>query len=208
MGAKPPPDGKASTWVQQTISSPTPVAITLEQLDNLLSKFPFLSQETKVKANLQRALAEYCEHLMNNSEVTSCTAPGEDPPLPTVKFPVNDMKVFAQTLTTIKPKQDNTLEWSEIRWTSSVIGDTVTETNFPEKMQEFLSLFTRIQSWTRNMDEWGAIQTKCNDLLGSPTLDQFYGVVKQFSDTIPKSSNTHEWSSIRSACNDILTRKP
>eukprot|EP00756_Hemistasia_phaeocysticola_P025558 Hpha_TRINITY_DN16011_c5_g6::TRINITY_DN16011_c5_g6_i1::g.119658::m.119658 len=36
MGAKPPSDGKPSTWVQSTIVSPAPMGVKLQQIDQLL----------------------------------------------------------------------------------------------------------------------------------------------------------------------------
>lgn len=84
QGAKPPADGKTSTWIQETIGSPAPMYIKLEQLHTLLddAKFPLLGAVRTVKANLQQALKEYCEFLRSGSAVESCAAPDADPPFP------------------------------------------------------------------------------------------------------------------------------
>jgi len=75
VGAKPPADGTAATWAQSTLTSPAPMRTQLESLVTLVS-------DTRIKANLQTALDEYCGHLKKAGIVKTCDAPGKDPPFP------------------------------------------------------------------------------------------------------------------------------
>merc|ERR550537_1938708 len=55
IGAKPPDDDKASTWIQSIIENPAPITLRLTQLDTLFESYPGLVSDT-VLANLNKYL--------------------------------------------------------------------------------------------------------------------------------------------------------
>ena len=78
-GAAPPADGNAETWMQNTISDPATLVITLESID----KLPLEDQVSRtVVSNIRYALQRYCDALKAEGKISSCEAPGPDPPLP------------------------------------------------------------------------------------------------------------------------------
>ena len=81
-GKAPPEDGKSITWMKSVISSPEPLTIKLESLDNLDPLKKYLKSKPEVLTNLKTALNEYCEDLKSVGAVSSCKKPGPDPPFP------------------------------------------------------------------------------------------------------------------------------
>jgi len=81
-GAAPPSDNNPMTWIQETKSSPAPMTLKLSSLVNLLDDAYGVEVSDAVKANMQKALDEYCNHLYQENEVASCSAPGPDPDFP------------------------------------------------------------------------------------------------------------------------------
>ena len=83
-GKAPPEDGKSITWMKSVISSPEPLTIKLESLDNLDPLKKYLKSKPEVLTNLKTALNEYCEDLKSVGAVSSCKKPGPDPPIPII----------------------------------------------------------------------------------------------------------------------------
>lgn len=77
LGAKPPSDGKTSTWAEQAVESPAPLKYNLVQIDELV-------KDEAIKANLKKALKDYCHNLMIEGLIDSCDGPGEDKPYPKI----------------------------------------------------------------------------------------------------------------------------
>ena len=86
-GKAPPLDGKPESWMNSVISSPQPLTIKLESLENLDPLKKYLRNQTKpeVLTNLKKAMNEYCEDLKSAGAVSSCKKPGQDPPFPKSK---------------------------------------------------------------------------------------------------------------------------
>ena len=85
-GMAPPQDGKPETWMNSVISSPQPLTIKLQSLDNLAPLKKYLKSKPEVLTNLKIALNEYCEDLKSVGAVSSCKKPGPDPPFPKSKM--------------------------------------------------------------------------------------------------------------------------
>ena len=84
-GKAPPQDGKPESWMNSVISSPQPLTIKLESLDNLDPLEKYLKSKPEVMTNLKKAMKEYCEGLKSAGAVSSCKKPGQDPPFPKSK---------------------------------------------------------------------------------------------------------------------------
>ena len=84
-GKAPPQDGKPESWMSSVISSPQPLTIKLESLDNLDPLKKYLKSKPEVMTNLKKAMKEYCEDLKSAGAVSSCKKPGQDPPFPKSK---------------------------------------------------------------------------------------------------------------------------
>ena len=79
-GEKPPKDGKPETWYSRTAVDPEPLNLKLASIDKLGSLKQIASPA--IIANFRRALKEYCSQLKSEGSVSSCSAPGPDPPFP------------------------------------------------------------------------------------------------------------------------------
>ena len=99
IGAKPPADNKGLTWAQSAIQSPTPMSMRLAQIDSLV-------EDAAIAANLSAALSQYCEHLKDAGTVTSCDAPGPDPPFPAAPSPPPSWERFTGHGSSESPKVD------------------------------------------------------------------------------------------------------
>jgi len=82
IGAVPPSDNKPATWARDSKSAPAPMTLTLTSIVNLLDDRHGVNVSDAVKANMQKALDEYCNYLHEQNEVASCSAPAPDPPFP------------------------------------------------------------------------------------------------------------------------------
>jgi len=85
IGTKPPRSGDARDWVQETITNPMPYAMNLQNISFLFSSAICgnMSGLAAKKANIERALDEYCnKKLLTEMRIDSCDAPSPDPPLP------------------------------------------------------------------------------------------------------------------------------
>ena len=87
-GMAPPQDGKPETWMNSVISSPQPLTIKLQSLDNLYPLKKYLKSKPEVLTNLKKALNEYCEELKSEGAVLSCKKPEPDPPFPKSKLSI------------------------------------------------------------------------------------------------------------------------
>jgi hypothetical protein len=83
-GSKPPETGKLEDWANHVLDSPAPLHIELEPISSLFSEQFFagvnmIALDAK-KANVERALKEYCPHyLLPQGKISSCKAPSKDP---------------------------------------------------------------------------------------------------------------------------------
>merc|ERR1719186_2193174 len=84
IGVKPPTDEKLESWVQETSSAPAPMKLRLGSIVDLFDGFHGVEVADAVKKNMKKALDDYCPLLMKRGEVSSCEAPGPDPPKPVV----------------------------------------------------------------------------------------------------------------------------
>merc|ERR1719186_522471 len=98
IGAPPPSDNNIFSWVQEATDSPAPMAVKLNSILDLFDSDEenmMYALETwdcwsdcatkrlsAVKANLKKALTDYCSNLKNMGVTKSCSAPGPDPPFP------------------------------------------------------------------------------------------------------------------------------
>jgi hypothetical protein len=88
LGSKPPASGKLLDWVNDDFDSPAPMHTELEPISSLFSKQFYtgvnMSALDAKKANVERALEEYCPHyLLPQGMISSCKAPSKDPELQT-----------------------------------------------------------------------------------------------------------------------------
>jgi hypothetical protein len=88
LGGKPPASGKLEDWVSATLDDPAPIHTELKPISLLFSKQFFtgvnMSALDAKKANVERALEEYCPHyLLPQGMISSCKAPSKDPELQT-----------------------------------------------------------------------------------------------------------------------------
>jgi hypothetical protein len=86
LGSKPPASGKLLDWVNDDFDSPAPMHTELEPISSLFSKQFYtgvnMSALDAKKANMERALKEYCPHyLLPQGLISSCKAPSKDPEL-------------------------------------------------------------------------------------------------------------------------------
>jgi hypothetical protein len=94
IGAAPPSDNSATTWMAQVVENPVPISFQLIQIDTLLDDIRYgkvisakLGSDDKTKtlqANLQKAFTVYCSHLQQLGVVSSCDEPGPAPPFPSL----------------------------------------------------------------------------------------------------------------------------
>jgi hypothetical protein len=87
LGSKPPTTGKLDDWVQQAMGSPAPMHTELEPISSLFSEqfFPSVNMSAlgAKKANVERALKEYCPHyLLPQGKISSCDPPSKEDPDP------------------------------------------------------------------------------------------------------------------------------
>eukprot|EP00462_Mataza_sp_D1_P023527 CAMPEP_0175142926 /NCGR_PEP_ID=MMETSP0087-20121206/13106_1 /TAXON_ID=136419 /ORGANISM="Unknown Unknown, Strain D1" /LENGTH=447 /DNA_ID=CAMNT_0016426855 /DNA_START=99 /DNA_END=1439 /DNA_ORIENTATION=+ len=204
IGAKPPADNKASTWIQSTTSTPAPIRLELRQLDSVLqdfekdivsssTRFYTLDTYAQVKANLQQALGNYCNYLKNQSMISDCNAPGPDPPFPSADFPVAGLRQLSTTLKNIYPGKENKNEWEAIRSVASAVAGNVDNNNFPTQCGNLLHVLGQTTPSKENKKEWAAIRDEISKTANQPIVDQFWGMVQQLSITKPSSQNTKEW---------------
>eukprot|EP01126_Amoeba_proteus_P001912 TRINITY_DN10592_c0_g2_i4.p1 TRINITY_DN10592_c0_g2~~TRINITY_DN10592_c0_g2_i4.p1 ORF type:complete len:522 (-),score=74.41 TRINITY_DN10592_c0_g2_i4:155-1720(-) len=88
LGSKPPSDASVNSWAQQAIDQPAPIAYAIDSISSLLTTQNFaenLFNITAKKANMDRALGEYCNYLQQIGQVTSCVGPSGDNSLPKIK---------------------------------------------------------------------------------------------------------------------------
>ena len=78
-GAVPPKDGNPLSWSDQTKNEPSMLSISLQPIYSLP-----IDQYVKksVKVNLKKAFKQYCLSLKGEGEISSCTGPTPDPPVP------------------------------------------------------------------------------------------------------------------------------
>jgi hypothetical protein len=84
QGAAPPQDGEPLTWKQDIFEDPDVLRITLRPLITLPSVKEHLTPSKF--SNLRIALRDYCENLMQEGYLTSCSLPNSDIPLPTPRY--------------------------------------------------------------------------------------------------------------------------
>jgi len=82
IGAAPPSDNNPMTWVKETKASPAPMTLKLTSILSLFDDLYGVKVSAAVKANMKKALDEYCNYLLDQNEVASCSAPAPDPPFP------------------------------------------------------------------------------------------------------------------------------
>jgi len=82
IGTVPPSDNNPLTWVKNIKSAPAPMTLTLTSIMKLLDDRHGVKVSDAVKANMQKALNEYCNYLYEQNEVASCITPGPDAPFP------------------------------------------------------------------------------------------------------------------------------
>ena len=85
-GMAPPQDGNPDSWMNSVITSPQPLSIKLQSVDNLDPLKKYLKSKPEVLTNLKKAINEYCEDLKSVGAVSSCKKPGPDPPFPKSKM--------------------------------------------------------------------------------------------------------------------------
>ena len=199
VGAKPPGDNKASSWVQESIISPAPISFELVPIDELID-------DSAIKSNLQRALSGYCNKLKSQGIVKSCNPPPPDKPFPQpASFPVHQLKTLLTTLTKIYPEKDNKQAWATIRGKSVGILAGVTQQNFPDMMRELLTCLESISGHvSQNVPEWNGVSKICGGLLeDAQPPAQFWSLVKALDGVRPTRCNKAEWTRIRSTCDGL-----
>jgi hypothetical protein len=84
VGGKPPADGKPASWLKAAITEPMPMKYTLVNISTLFTQQNFgADSDIAVKqANMQRALEEYCQRLVQKGVISSCNPPDPDPEPP------------------------------------------------------------------------------------------------------------------------------
>jgi hypothetical protein len=217
VGAKPPEDSKANTWIQSTVTNPMPIRLELRQIDTLIGLTSFGNQvnHSSLKAalnvtdNVKKALSNYCSYLKKKGKLSDCVAPGPDPPFPKPEHPIKQLFELVNTLSKITPKKDNRFEWSRIREEASYAARHLTrQDTFKEMMDRILSVLASTQPTKKNKDEWGVIRVDINNYEQKPYDERFWALVEVLSTIKPGKSNRHEWDTIRTKCEDLLAQKP
>merc|ERR1719158_2147350 len=81
-GSKPPSDGDVNTWVSQSVDDPMPLRYEVKRMSNLFNKNgvgQYRDDYMTLKTNIDKALGIYCQTLLEDNKVPTCSALPDDP---------------------------------------------------------------------------------------------------------------------------------